>query len=1127
LLYIENSLNLNSLLDNFICTLKKPEIWNNPFEAPLAIFSDIKVEQWFKLQWIKNCGNRVDSAVENVPVLMNLNTDRLESFIFSAIAGGVGNNEKEKVWYERLNEEILRDALIQKLISEADASNGKKYYQTLNSETVNSYIENRDKNGNFVSINEIRLFNFAKITASLFVNYLNSRNDNLENGIFNFWINNPDRNFFDVKDTSDKTEEWQHKLFNDLFKDGTFKIRNDESKFSIEYVTLPQLININKASNNGELSFKTVSKKIFIFGFSGMGQSYIEILKQLSKSKDVDLHIYIQANDVSFNKAKNPLLKKWNNAGSENLSLWKPEFDEKQNKSGYTVDSMLSEIQYSIDMNAKCDEKIQNRLGDGTFTVTSAPTMLREIEAVHSSICKKIKESKENKEPVSYSDFIVLSPDIQQYRVPVMQVFEQIDKDANNEFPYIPYVFSDFTAEYSAISEAINILVSMLEKKSLCRKDLFLLLRNSIIKYVKDYSEEQLSAWSEWTTKLNGYRDRINHLNEWKKIAKRIMLSQLTENVYQNPNDNEIYKPYSNVNTEDFDSVYKFIEVIDSLEKWISDFSDKSELQESDIDAVSDFIFSWFKFKKQIPSELSGEKLVLAGIRSEINNYKMLFKFGTEKVNAKGFFISLCESAKAAKGSSLTLFTGGITFGNFSLNRTIPAKYVYILGLDSKSFPGIVTEQVLDLRTKTERKTGDDTIQSRNKEAFLCQLMAAGKELHLSYVNKDLKKDADFFRSSVIDDIFEFIKKKEQKNIDFETAITIDEKREWSDLFTQRGFRNKKNYNSLVSAAGDDSQNQNLLGRNENFPDRVRFSSVKMFLTNPFVYNAKLMFAEMEDDEAETETTDYEPIKLDNLERAVYTKDIVINILSNGNSNRDTEIQKYIDSLIFEGNVSDGIYGDYIAKELKSGINAILDNVENCQDFDISKFEFNKNETLSINQTINNKTVNWNLSGTLNAYYCEQTGNCNVIKILDFVAGSEIKNRHVMSSYVTSLFVAANSESNIPVEVEIYLMGKAASKKYKFLLCPNDYSDAVEMLKLIYRRMFYRKLNKFISIEMYNKDISGWADFIKNLEKCDDWNFFTKNRLFDPFKHFGYKNPGKEVSVAEKMMKKLVKVNFE
>ena len=58
MLYLNFALDLEKLADDMINEIK--DVWKDPFEAPVVIFPDPKLEQWFRLHWIKKNGALVN-----------------------------------------------------------------------------------------------------------------------------------------------------------------------------------------------------------------------------------------------------------------------------------------------------------------------------------------------------------------------------------------------------------------------------------------------------------------------------------------------------------------------------------------------------------------------------------------------------------------------------------------------------------------------------------------------------------------------------------------------------------------------------------------------------------------------------------------------------------------------------------------------------------------------------------------------------------------------------------------------------------------------------------------------------------------------------------------------------------
>ena len=252
---------------------------------------------------------------------------------------------------------------------------------------------------------------------------------------------------------------WQKKLYDDVIgKDGI-------KKNGTKYLTLFQLAELNKKENSGSLVFNWPSDRpVFIFGFSGLGQIYRNILNEFSKEHT--LEVFLQASDYE-NQAPNQLLDKWAAFGKEHLELWTQDTLQKtpakklSSPDSYKLtDTILHRIQKAIAENSHITQEKYNE-EDKSLTLTAAPTRLREIEELHSKICSLLTQDK----TAQLGDIFVVAPQIQDYKTAIEQVFDQTDQfAATSAFPYLPYTIADFSGERSLTAEALNILFGILKK---------------------------------------------------------------------------------------------------------------------------------------------------------------------------------------------------------------------------------------------------------------------------------------------------------------------------------------------------------------------------------------------------------------------------------------------------------------------------------------------------------------------------------------------------------------------------------------------------------------------------------------------------------------------------------------
>ena len=685
------SLNLDALADKMQEQINlRWKQAKSPFDSPLVIFSDNKMEQWFKLRWLKeNAGTDA--------VILNLRTAGVENFLFE-IASPKESGSK----YKRLAPEILRDVVVQKLGSKND--DGKFYAETLGSKEVERYL--LDGEGKNKSVNQIRLYDFSKEFSALLIDYEVTRAE--ESKRDEFWTAQP----------------WQKKIYDDIFGKGgeLERIFTEREK----YVTICRLAQKNAEMNGGKISFNwNPARPVFIFGFCGMGQHYRTLLNEFSKTNDLYVFLQTPPNEA---QDENPFVKEWVEFGRANLNLWK---DQKDGAAQACDEKSFVSKKFKSDLKSY-----------GFLSFTSAPSRLREVESLHSKICALLKDG------ARLGDILVVAPAIQEYKVAIEQVFDQ-SNPIEDDFPFVPYVFADSSSKSSLSSQALGVMFGILQKGYLSRSDLFLLLRNKLVQAARKIDDNEVSAWSRWANGLNVYRDR-NGVKDWEKAKARLLLSRLSDDVVVS--GGESFLPYQTIESADDISLRDFVQAVDELKEWLEFAGGDGYFSMEQIEKAKSFFEKWIlpddKAAQEDPDLLS-EKYVFASVVSEIECQKTVA--GSDgKIHRDILAFSIFDSIAASEFSRGTILSNGVTFSDFKPNRILSAKYVFFMGCDSKSLPGLDRSSVLDLRERSVQK-GDDSIPSRYKNAFLCQLAAARDGFYVSYVNKNLKKDEDFYRSSLAD----------------------------------------------------------------------------------------------------------------------------------------------------------------------------------------------------------------------------------------------------------------------------------------------------------------------------------------------------------------------------------------
>ena len=1139
MLHLKFALNLENLADEMIDEVSR--CWKNPFEAPVVIFPDPKLEQWFRLRWVQKKG-----------VLANLNKSTIDRFLFDIL---VGDNTQLK----KISSDMLANVIISYLQQKTD---GKFNYELLG-ESVKAYLESDG------AIDENRLFDFANVMAGLFLEYETSRpsgfitdSETLESakGILDCWKQGDPRDFFITRDgTPAVNEVWQRKLYSALFHadaggkslltqvfEKACETNGEGGK--VTYLTLPYLYEACKGSGGKSEFHYQGDLPVFIFGLSGMGQFYRVILQEFANQHEV--YAYIQNPCMAFwedcsgarkpiesmrpalpkltaspddesetiDADENELLRYWGKAGRDNIKLWSIATDYNFVFDGDSIidsnrempcDSLLHNVQWMVAhrKNVFCDgADILSKLpfkNDGSFSVTTAPSKIREVEALHSRICKLLSEKDpQGKAKATIAEILVVSPNIDDYRTAIFQVFDQ-----TRDGFHVPFNIVDSAARDSHTANALSILFSIRDKGALSRPDFFALVRNPVVQSVRGIRPDEISNWESWTSNMNVYRDRIVNDNgetrreeSWVTATRRLLLSRFSYGSIET--DLGEIQPYSDISSGDSSSLYRFVDAIDSLESWMS--------IEADLTAVFQFLDSWLCTGNP-PKELSGESIIYHSVTAARKNLEYQLLAGSETISWKILSQTLLYAARGSEYSCGNLFINGLTFMKFAPNRIIPTKYLFFMGADAANFPGVRNSNTLDLRKSCRPWPGDDSIVSRNRYAFLCQLMSTAEGFFISYVNKDLQKDEDFYPSSIVNDIRGFLRNAVRGGGIADTAapkkiwpdfpIPLDETRPWEELFTRREIRNKK----TLLEFGSDSEIVNFVpdesdGGDTRLPEQASIYQFKEFLKDPFEFRVAQMM-QIEDERENPEKTEFEPILTDRLQETILRRMLLSQMLGVFENNRMTTEESIRTYALSKGLLPKGRFSERIWNGIREEASVLADAID---------LRFGGADFRYAHRTIDLKMEGWTLIGNIPLYAQDKQS----IHLID-TAGAKIHQYHFLSGYIQALALiceAAHKNESVPeIYTEVY-----SQKEWKAKRIKQTPAKAEKLLNGIYRKMFSmqadetgkpNRYSKVLPIDMvFENEIESYSDYIQAFadKNHSPWKYFAGSNLFDIEKVCGF-----------------------
>ena len=516
------------------------------------------------------------------------------------------------------------------------------------------------------------------------------------------------------------------------------------------------------------------------------------------------------------------------------------------------------------------------------YEIHTAPSMLREVEWIHSKICDLLKDK--NNRAI---DFLVMSPNLSEYVNTIERVFKQDDENQKpREFPNIPYVINYHEKKDTDVVSALKILFKIFKTGYYTRLDFNELINNSAIKRVRNIKEDEIDNWMTSIVKLKIYRQH-NGVDDWDYLKKRLLLSKVSSINFQKDNlvslNDGDYLPYSNIGFDD-ESILKIVSIINDLDSFCNYLKTNASFNDF-VDGLIVELDKWFKvdeIKDKVFREYRKVIMSLDNLKKHIAN--------NSNIDVDTLFYILFNDGAISSTQLGKSFLDGITFVDYDVNSVVSAKYIFLLGASSSNTPKKIIKSELDFRN-TNKKSDDELTFNLLKQNVISSEQSM---LFISYINTDLKTEEEYFLSPII---FEFNKKIGQKykidkddetpgRIDIE-AIPLDEVRPYSELYTRREYKNREYFDSLLGSSAN--KNTNKAQRvdygvaTHKLREALTVSEIKDFLTEPLSYKTNQLFGNNSDIQKEINKF-YEPFGLDNLDKTSLEEKIIVAILKDPNA---------------------------------------------------------------------------------------------------------------------------------------------------------------------------------------------------------------------------------------------------
>ena len=695
--------------------------------------------------------------------------------------------------------------------------------------------------------------------------------------------------------------------------------------------------------------------------------------------------------------------------------------------------------------------------------ITAAPSILREVEAVHTDICRKLQNDKD----LRYNDFIAYAPSVGDYANAVHRVFAQ----DNEEFPTVPFVIVGDSLEKKEMLDSLDTLCRMAQLENFTSQDFCSMIRNSMFRWVHGIEEEDVALWTD--TILSTGTHRIgNSGDDWDALKKRLLLSVLVSN--DNRFEHRVnlggteYLPYSNMGM-DRTSLNRLIDIVKLFQEWTGFFralpADKI-LRKGDLEKLQGLLDGIFS------RESDGEEKNWM-YREVQDQMKELVDLELEVPEDTA--MCLLRDAPSRRGMKAEgMFTEGVTFLNLDCDEIVSAKYIYLMGMSSRQFPRV------DVRSELDLGPGPKMTSTELDRIAINNLYANASEgIVSSYVNCDLKTEEEFFPSAEITRLYHYHKLENIIRI-----IPLDETRPFEDLYTRSEFRNKKHYESI----GDDhpvvaNEEVSSQGRIRN---ELKLTDIKKYLENAFTYKFNRILGKEDDEEAPEA---YEPIDINHLTEYKNIKEMIMSDLSESDEKKKLLLERRLPN----DDLGKAIYD--IEKE--SHVDEVVKEIKNNQ------YELKPQEPLELTAA---SGENWQLSCNIDMFARENGNDLYYLEPINYDFDTKKTDQKALGMYAYALMdVAKRPKGDYTVNLGLQRSGNKYLKSFSI-----SSQEAKDTLNSLYRQMTDTEHIHYMDLDLA-KDSGGVSSLDKLAEKIHDhtsWSYFDDRQMVDPEKDFGYTENG-------------------
>ena len=448
----------------------------------------------------------------------------------------------------------------------------------------------------------------------------------------------------------------------------------------------------------------------------------------------------------------NPLLMEWGKVGKDLIYLLLDALPETAeiftHRKDCTRQSLLANIQSDLHTNALPDQQppIDTRLhDDGSITITSHYTELREVEVLHDYLLYQIEQ-------FGYAphEMAVLVTDIERYAPYIRAVFDNMHPDKR-----ITYILADVVDNYRQAFVQCLIELLELEEGDLTAENVLRLLDfdpiQSRFEYLDTEQIRRVLQQANIRYGIKGSEEDESHYISWFYGLKRILLGYMMYGgtLQVLPNGEEVLP--LEMSGEVAHSAVEFAQWVYDLIVGIQQRGEPRPLS------------TWLHIvQRQMEDLMQIQEPYRSAYRY------VLYKLHAVREVAETLedrpvpyrdFIYLLKSQFYPAENASGMVSGPLTIAQMIPLRTIPYKVIAVLGLNRDDFPRRTQRPNFDL-IQLAPAPGDRDVRQYDQYLFLETLLSAQDKLYLSFLGRSIHDNRPLPPSSVVDQLLQYLKER-------------------------------------------------------------------------------------------------------------------------------------------------------------------------------------------------------------------------------------------------------------------------------------------------------------------------------------------------------------------------------